>query len=62
MESMEGASAALVAWKHQLRFSEIRGLSTLTGDRNPENMENPGACELAARVLAAWIETERSPS
>ena len=62
VESMEGASAALVAWKHQLRFSEIRGISNLTGNRNREEWEIPGACELAARVLAAWIETERSPS
>ena len=59
---MEGASAALVAWKHQVRFSEIRGISNLTGNRNREEWKIPAACEVAARVLAAWIEMERGSS
>lgn len=62
VESMEGASAALVAWKHQVRFSEIRGISNLTGNRNREEWKIPAACEVAARVLAAWIEMERGSS
>ena len=60
VESMEGASAALVAWKHSVRFSEIRGVSNTTGNRNREEWEIPAACEVAARVLAAWIKMERA--
>ena len=59
VESMEGASAALVAWKHKVRFSEIRGISNQTGNRKREEWDIPAACESAARVLAAWIAAER---
>lgn len=60
VESMEGAAAALVAWKQGVRFSEIRGVSNRTGHRNREEWEIPAACEIAARVLQAWVETERA--
>jgi len=60
VESMEGASAALVAWKNNIRFSEIRGISNMTGNRNREEWEIPAACEIAARVLATWIAMEEA--
>ena len=60
VESMEGASAALVAWKHRIRFSEIRGISNMTGNRNREEWEIPAACEIAARVLTTWIAMEEA--
>jgi len=60
VESMEGAAAALAAWKHGIRFSEVRGVSNLTGDRDRESWKIPEACESAASVIRAWIETERA--
>lgn len=60
LESMEGAAAALAAWKQGVRFSEIRGVSNLTGDRDRENWKIDEACEAAALVALAWIETEKA--
>lgn len=62
VESMEGAAAALVAWKYGVRFSEIRGVSNLTGNRKREEWEIPAACEIAARIMGAWVEMERAGS
>lgn len=58
VETMEGAAAALVAWKHGIRFSEIRGVSNMTGDRDRKSWNIPRACEVAAEVVDAWIEQE----
>ena len=59
-ESMEGAAAALVAWRQRVRFSEIRGISNMTGDRNRESWKIAEACEAAAAAAGVWIERERT--
>mgnify|MGYP001162668232 FL=1 len=59
-ESMEGAAAALVAWRQRVRFSEIRGISNMTGDRNRESWKIAEACEAAAAAAGAWIEQEKT--
>jgi len=59
-ESMEGAAAALVAWRQRVRFSEIRGISNMTGDRNRESWKIAEACEVAAAAAGVWIERERT--
>ena len=61
-ESMEGAAAALVAWKHGIRFSEIRGISNMAGHRNREGWKISEACEIAGRVLRSWLELEKADS
>ena len=59
-ESMEGAAAALVAWRQRVRFSEIRGISNMTGDRTRESWKIGEACEAAAAAAGVWIERERT--
>ena len=59
-ESMEGAAAALVAWRQRVRFSEIRGISNMTGNRNRESWKIAEACEAAAAAAGVWIERERT--
>ena len=61
-ESMEGAAAALVAWKHGIRFSEIRGISNMAGHRNREGWKISEACENAGRGLRSWLELEKAGS
>ena len=61
-ESMEGAAAALVAWKHGIRFSEIRGISNMAGHRDREYWKISEACEIAGRVLRSWLELEGAGS
>ena len=61
-ESMEGAAAALVAWKHGIRFSEIRGISNMTGHRNREYWKITEAGKIAGWVLRSWIELEKTDS
>jgi futalosine hydrolase len=60
VESMEGAAAALVAWRQRVRFSEIRGISNMTGDRNRESWQVAEACEAAAATAGVWIEREKT--
>ena len=60
VESMEGAAAALVAWRQRVRFSEIRGISNMTGNRNRESWKIAEACEAAAAAAGVWIERERT--
>ena len=60
VENMEGAAAALVAWRQRVRFSEIRGISNMTGDRNRKSWKISEACEAAAAAAGAWIERVRT--
>ena len=57
---MEGAAAALVAWRQRVRFSEIRGISNMTGNRNRESWKIAEACEAAAAAAGVWIARERT--
>lgn len=60
-ESMEGAAAALVAWRRGIPFVEIRGISNFTGNRDRASWELMTACEHAARVAVDWIVMRRRP-
>jgi futalosine hydrolase len=55
-ESMEGAALALAALRGSLPFVEVRGISNLTGDRDPASWDMHRACARAAAVAVRIIE------
>jgi futalosine hydrolase len=63
-ENMEGAAVAQVCRQHDVPLLEIRGISNLTGDRNPAAWDIPAGAEAAQRavlaLLATWEEVSRA--
>jgi futalosine hydrolase len=57
-ESMEGAAAALAAWRHGVPFYEVRGISNLAGERDRAAWDIETACERAAEVAVRIIDLE----
>jgi futalosine hydrolase len=63
-ESMEGAAAALVCCRHAIPLVEIRGISNLVEDYNPQAWDLSGASRVAQRavlhLLGNWPEDATS--
>jgi futalosine hydrolase len=50
-ESMEGAAVTHVCLQHNVPLLELRGISNLTEDRNPEKWDIPAAAEIAQQCV-----------
>jgi futalosine hydrolase len=63
-ENMEGAAVAQVCRQHDVQLLELRGISNLTGDRDPAAWNMAGGAEAAQRavltLLAAWEEVSQA--
>ncbi len=59
-ESMEGAASAVAAWRHGVRFSEIRGISNPVGNRRRDGWDVDRACRHAADVLLEWVDRDEA--
>jgi futalosine hydrolase len=57
-ESMEGAAAALAAWRLGAAFFEVRGISNLTGKRDRAAWDIETACGHAAEIALRLLELE----
>ncbi len=58
-ESLEGAAAALVAWRRGIPCREIRGISNRVGARDRDAWDIDLACEHAGLGARAWIDALR---
>lgn len=63
-ESMEGAAVAHVCLQHNIPLLELRGISNLTEDRNPDRWDIPQAAEIAQQcvleLLHDWDNVEKA--
>lgn len=63
-ESMEGAAVAHVCLQHYVPLLELRGISNLTEDRDPDRWDIPQAAEIAQRcvleLLHDWTSLEKA--
>ncbi len=63
-ESMEGAAVQHVCLQHNVPMLQLRGISNLTEDRNPERWDIDGAAEIAQKcvleVLNDWSAMEKA--
>lgn len=50
-ENMEGAAVAQVCLQHKVPLLELRGISNMTGNRNPEQWDIPGATAAAQQAV-----------
>jgi futalosine hydrolase len=57
-ESMEGAAAALAAWRHGATFFEVRGISNMAGERDRSAWDIETACDHAAGIAIRLLELE----
>jgi futalosine hydrolase len=55
-ESLEGAAAAFACWRERVPFTELRGISNLTGERSRGSWEIDRACANAARAALVLVE------
>ena len=63
-ENMEGAAVAQVCLLHKVPILELRGISNLTGTRNPDDWDIPKATDIAQRavseLLTNWEEVSKT--
>ncbi|RKU08238.1 futalosine hydrolase [Candidatus Poribacteria bacterium] len=58
-ESMEGAAAAHICTLYDVPFLEVRGISNLVEDRQPDRWDIPGAAEAAQSALIKIISDKK---
>lgn len=58
-ESMEGAAAAHICTLYDVPFLEVRGISNLVEDRQPDRWDIPGAAEAAQSALIKIISEKK---
>ncbi len=63
-ESMEGAAVTHVCLQHNVPLLQLRGISNLTEDRNPERWKIPEAADIAQKsvleLLNSWDALEKA--
>lgn len=59
-ENMEGAAAAHICRLYGIPFLEVRGISNLVEDRQPDRWDIPGAAEAAQSALLKIISDKRT--
>lgn len=63
-ENMEGAAVAQICLLHKVPLIELRGISNLTGDRNPKAWDLPKANDIAQQavceLVANWEEMAKT--
>ena len=57
MESMEGASAAHIAFLYDIPFIEIRSASNIVGKRERSKWNLPLACERSNNAVMSFLES-----
>jgi len=55
-ESMEGAAVNHVCLQHEIPLLELRGISNLTEDRDPDKWDIPAAAEIAQQCVLELIK------
>ena len=58
-ESMEGAAAAHICTLYAVPFLEVRGISNLVEDRQPDRWDIPGAADAAQSALIKIISNKK---
>ena len=60
-ENMEGAAVALACLRYGIDCLELRGISNMVDERNPENWDIQGAVENAQRLVLKYLEGMDQP-